>query len=126
MTYRLFLDDIRDPHWVYPRDAEDWVIARTHDDAVAIFYERGFPEFVSFDHDLADEHYAERPDGQEHEKTGLTFAKFLVNNDLDHGTMPGNFGFLVHSANPVGAANIMKYLNSYLLSIGRPNHWMHT
>jgi hypothetical protein len=41
-------------------------------------------------------------------------AKYLINLDLDLHTMPREFDYEVHSANPVGAENIRKLLESYL------------
>jgi hypothetical protein len=97
MTYRLFLDDIRDP----PDDT--WVIARSFDEAVNIVLTNGFPCIVSFDHDLGD-----------NSKTGKDFANWLVERDLDTAAMSDTFSFTVHSANPPGAANICSILTNYL------------
>jgi hypothetical protein len=50
----------------------------------------------------------------------MVIVKFLIEEDLDMNEayntnfIPSNFEFNVHSANPVGAANIEGYLNSYL------------
>ena len=47
--------------------------------------------------------------------TGYDFAKWLVDMDMDNiYKFPENFSFHVHSANPVGKANIEGYLNNYL------------
>lgn len=100
---KLFLDDIRDPSGFY------WVVARSYKDAVEKVKEYGFPTFVSFDHDLGEG------------KTGYDFAKYLVELDMDTNTMPQNFDFLVHSANPVGAKNICAYLRNYLEFKNRKN-----
>lgn len=97
--YRMFLDDIRDP----PNDGGDWVIVRSYDDAVGVVQERGFPSLVSFDHDLGDQ-----------VPSGKDFANWLVELDMNTGAMPDDFEFRVHSANPVGAANIRGLLESYL------------
>ena len=49
--------------------------------------------------------------------TGFDFAKWLVEMDMDNiYKFPENFSFHVHSANPVGKANIEGYLNNYLKS----------
>lgn len=105
MGYNLFLDDIREPTWVYKNPPfKQWAVARNYDDAVAIVEKNGFPEHVSFDHDLGD-------DGA---KSGMDFAKYLVARDLDHHDMPSDFTYAVHSANPTGAANIRGLLDSYL------------
>lgn len=98
MKYRLFLDDVRDPV-----NEEEWIIARDFDEAAEIVEKLGFPEFVSFDHDLG-----------LLSLTGYDFAKLLIEIDLDTGDMPDNFDFAVHSANPVGSANIRGILARYI------------
>lgn len=98
MTYRLFLDDEREP----PEGA--WVVVRSVEEAQAVIREKGFPRFVSFDHDLG------------RDLTGMDLARFLVELDLDHHTMPDGFQWYVHSQNPVGRDNINGYLNGYLRS----------
>lgn len=100
--YNLFLDDIRDPDWVFTDDRE-WVIARNVCEAIDHILVYGFPDFISFDHDL----------GYELE-TGYDFAKWLVDQDLDNDWITDEFSFHVHSANPVGAENIRCLLNNYL------------
>jgi hypothetical protein len=104
MTYRLFLDDIRDPSWVYPNEnVEDWMVCRSFAEAVAVMEDLGSPCWISFDHDLG-----------EHTQTGYDLAHWLVNRDLDNPFLPEDFSFSVHSANPVGAANIENLLRNYL------------
>jgi len=77
---------------------------------------------ISFDHDLGTSAMAEyfrnvRPNGiidydNISEKTGLDCAKFLVQKAINEKTpLPKVY---CHSANPVGTANIVNYLNSYL------------
>ena len=99
--YSLFIDDERFP----PEQTQkgDWVIARTQDEVKKIISERGFPDFISFDHDLGDE-----------QPTGYDIAKYLVELDMDNAVIPDNFSFYVHSQNPIGAKNIQSYLDSYL------------
>ena len=98
MTYKLYLDDLRTPQ------SNGWVIVRSYDEAVAYVEANGFPQMVSFDHDL----------GDADDKTGLDFAKFLVELDQITMHMPKDFDFNVHSANPVGAANIRHFMEGYL------------
>lgn len=81
---------------------------------------------ISFDHDLADEHYNdylsdanfELPDDQIElnyeeykEKTGYDAAKWLVGYVMEN-ELPICY-CKVHSQNTVGAENILKYLNNY-------------
>lgn len=103
MSYKLFIDDIREP------ETESWVIARSWAEAVEIILNRGCPEFISFDHDLGCIPYTRTP-----AHTGLGVAKWLVEQDIDNRIIPENFDFAVHSANPIGAENIRSYLRNYL------------
>ena len=115
MKKYLFLDDDRNPKdvtWVnIPRNFL-WEVVRSHNEAVEWVEENGFPDVVSFDHDLADVHYA---GDFSKEKTGYDFAKWLVERDLDNHDMPEDFEFYVHSMNPVGAENISNLLQMYKL-----------
>lgn len=97
MTYRLFLDDERQPV------GDDWVIVRDFAAAVEYVCKNGFPRHVSFDNDLG----SEIP-------TGYDFAKWLIERDLDYNDMPDDFDFYVHSQNPVGKKNIEELLLRYL------------
>ncbi len=99
--FKLFLDDVRDP----PDDT--WTLARSYSEAVALVEQHGFPDEVSFDHDLGKAPVLE-------DKSGLDFAHFLINLDLDTGAMPNNFTFHVHSANPAGRDNIVGLMEGYL------------
>ena len=52
------------------------------------------------------------------EKTGYDCCKYLVNKCLETGeTLPTVY---VHSANPIGAANMMGYINNYLMNCRLP------
>lgn len=103
MGLHIFLDDIRIP----PKrdDSETWTVCRSLAEAVSVVVLRGSPSSVSFDHDLGDGN-----------GSGFEFAKFLVDRDLDSegAFLPVDFSFKVHSANPVGAANISGLLVPYL------------
>ena len=104
MKKNLYLDDVRE----VPTEFENF--ARSYAEAVAFVEEYGIPNFISFDHDLGvDENGKLLP-------TGYDFAKWLVEIDMDgkYGGFPQDFTFYVHSANPVGKANIESYLNGYL------------
>jgi len=48
MTYRMFLDDERDP----PEDGQDWLVFRSSSHAIGFMMIHGLPDFISFDHDL--------------------------------------------------------------------------
>jgi hypothetical protein len=105
MNFRIFLDDIRDVRWVYPDDSHNWHICRSFNEFIDTITSLGFPDMVSFDHDLG-----------ENVPTGMDAAKHLVELDLNTGDMPDKFFYTVHSANPVGAANIRGLLENYLNS----------
>lgn len=98
-AYLLFLDDERFPQGYLPL----WTIARSVAEAQTIIAEQGWPRFISFDHDLGAD-----------VATGMDFARWIVDQDLDHAVLPSEFDFAVHSANIVGGANIEQLLRSYL------------
>lgn len=114
MTWKLFLDDIRDTVNVdkldIPHKEIQWNIARSVDQAKKLVKEFNcFPAFISFDHDLGYDYITGKPDA-----TGYDFAKWLV--DMDQNKVfefPDNFQFFVHSSNPVGKRNIEEYLRNY-------------
>lgn len=114
---KLFLDDIRSPkdaiglvpsHMNQFYWSNDWDVVRSHDEFVEFIKNNGVPDFVSFDHDLADEHYKDLE--ASHEKTGYESAKWLVDYCVDNGV--GLPEYQVHSANPVGKKNIEVYLEN--------------
>lgn len=121
--YKLFLDDVR-----YPLDCvgymhtrvgplntlytEEWVIVRNYEDFVSTITSHGLPAIVSFDHDLAPEHYdpsmLDYPEKVMFEdfatKTGHDCAKWLVAYcKSNRQPLPKCF---IHSMNPVGSQNI--------------------
>ena len=114
----LFLDDERMPRdvtWVLIGGVgswgAEWSIVRSLEEAVTWVLDNGFPDVISFDHDLGLMHYAnDYSDG----KTGYDFAMWLVEHDMDTDTMPENFSFTIHSKNPIGGANIQSLLNNYI------------
>jgi hypothetical protein len=114
---KLFLDDIR-----IPKDAiglvpsnlnkfyweDDWAIVRDFQQFCNYLQKFGVPDFVSFDHDLADEHYGDFTADNWVEKTGYECAKWLVDYCVEMGVKLPDYQ--VHSANPVGKKNIESYL----------------
>lgn len=105
MTWKLFIDDERDPS-IYPEPlASEMVVVRTYAMAINLIDFHGIPEFIAFDHDLADPF----------DRTGYDLAKYIVELDINNThKIPDNFTYNVHSANPMGAANIRGYLDGYL------------
>ena len=95
--WKLFLDDLRTP----PNDG--WEIARSYEEAINLISERGMPQRIAFDHDLGTG------------KTGMDFAKWLVESLLDGGLrLPEGFTFSVHSDHPNGADNIRGLMTGIL------------
>lgn len=95
MNYKLFLDDERNP----PDDGEVWVVCRSSNEAFEYIQKHGIPKFFSFDHDLGGE------------DTVMTFLKRWVIELWDGKTAPPDYK--VHSQNPVGAQNIISYLETW-------------
>lgn len=112
----IFLDDVRQPEdvtWVKLPKVE-WTIVRNYDEFVKLLESlKQPPLMISFDHDLADEHYKNMKGTAKDfkEKTGLSCAKALVEIALDKKwkKVPP---FKVHSMNPVGKKNIEDTLKS--------------
>jgi hypothetical protein len=114
MSYRLFLDDVRDLTAVYKEEVYrhplEWVTARNFTSFQEAILNKGLPVFISFDHDLADEHYA-NPATQHREKTGYDCALWLCDYCL--GTKQSLPEYKVHSMNPVGKRRIEALLESF-------------
>ena len=102
---------------------DDWVIARNYDEFVKIIQERGIPEIVSFDHDLADSHYdnpKDIPYDQYVEKTGYHCAKWLIYYCIDNKKeLPPTI--LIHSMNVGGSLNIKSLFDTYHKSLNLPS-----
>lgn len=121
MSYRLFLDDERDPYkvtWI-ELPLGPWQIVRSYDEFVKLVSVRGIPEHVSYDHDLGPQAMAEITStqgrgfdyGNINEKTGLDCAKYLVELCIE-AEIP-HPAYTVHSMNPIGAESIASYIESY-------------
>jgi len=117
---KLFLDDIRNPKdgiGLVPSIMNkfyfenDWNVVRSYDEFIDFIKTNGVPKFISFDHDLSDEHYNNNILSDSYvEKTGFECAKWLVYFCLDNTKQLPEF--MVHSANPVGKKNIESYLKN--------------
>lgn len=119
---RLYLDDVRTPL------ADDWVIARNYDEFVYQINLYGLESFevISLDHDLGEgamvEYYTNVKNNftldynNIKEKTGYDCCKFLVSLSMTKNIpLPQIY---VHSANPIGSANMMGFINNYLMNCG--------
>ncbi len=122
MVRRIFIDDERFPQTalrggllefdinLYENDS-DWTIVRKYEEFVEEVTKNGFPDYVSFDHDLADISYSNgKMSWFYYEKTGYDCAKWLVDYCVDNGFKLPNYQ--VHSANSVGKKNIQSYLSN--------------
>jgi hypothetical protein len=117
--YKLFIDDERLPHrvtWVELPNGP-WVSVKNYDQFVSYIKDNGIPEFVSFDHDLADGHYPSgvsktKPEYHKYkEKTGYDCAKWLVEYCMDNNKQfPA---YEVHSMNPIGKINIRSLIENF-------------
>jgi len=108
--YNLFLDDVRDAN-KFLQDIRVWETARDYNQFVRLILKKGLPQFISFDHDLAWEHYGNPNVSQYTEKTGYDCAKWLV--EFCMKTEQPLPDFQVHSMNPVGKINIQSLLTNY-------------
>ena len=136
MKVKIYLDDVRTP--VNP----DWVVVRSYDEFVEKVRELGFEniDVISLDHDLGDTAMREYFNNvspnytldYSHitEKTGMDCAKWLVDYYYDHYNLSEDLisrkskkligitfpKVYTHSANPIGSANIMGYINNFLMN----------
>ena len=106
MYCQLFIDDLRQP------PSAEWVVVRSFDEAIGYFEQHGIPQRISFDHDLGEQQGHLLP-------TGMDVAKAIVNGVLDgRYALPVGFSYQVHSANPVGKANIIGLMDGLLRHTG--------
>lgn len=106
MSYKLFLDDMRMPSFIYPDTQDsDWVIARDLDEFKAIIDRMGIPSFVSFDNDLgAFEDGTPKPEGKD-------AAKWMT---YEMGFDISDMNFKVHSSNIGGPReDIAAWINNW-------------
>ena len=121
----LYLDDVRTP------TDHSWQVVRNYNQFVSHVRLNGLEnyEVISLDHDLGEEAMNEfynnalpnfklNYDNILNEKTGYDCAKWLVAESMIKKIpLPQIY---VHSANPIGSANIMGYINNYLMSCKLP------
>jgi len=120
----LYLDDVR-----VPTDP-NWDLVKSYDEFVAHIKLNGLENYdvISLDHDLGDDAMTEyfsnvKPNykleyDNIQEKTGMDCAKWLVSESMEKKIpLPQIY---THSANPIGSANIMGYINNYLMNCRLP------
>lgn len=128
MKTLLWLDDIRNP---FDKDFTPYVAlynpflnephqirwAKNYAEFTQAIVIGGLPDAISFDHDLATEHYDESNNPNDYkEETGLDCVKFLCDildyNNKNHG---GNYKLpicIFHTANLAGKVNMETYINN--------------
>ncbi len=120
----LYLDDVR-----IPTEGE-WQVVRNYDEFISHIKMNGLEKYevISLDHDLGDgaliEYYTNTKPNYEldynriPEKTGMDCARFLVAESMNTKIpLPTIY---VHSSNPIGASNIIGYINNYLKNCRLP------
>lgn len=115
--YKIYLDDLRTPL------DNTWIVVRNYDEFINKISEIGLEniELISLDHDLGDsamhEWYTNVALNYElnynniTEKTGMDCTKWLVNQWMDGAPI---CRVMIHSANAVGSANMLGYINNFL------------
>lgn len=113
---KIYLDDVRTPN------DKSWVVVRNYEEFISKVNEIGLQdiEMISLDHDLGDSAMSEWHKNVYHnytlnydnitEKTGYDCAKWLVEQWLNKRPWVQVY---THSANAIGSANIMGYINNY-------------
>jgi hypothetical protein len=128
----IYLDDVRTPI------SDSWMLVRNYDEFVQAVTAAGLEniDMISLDHDLGDTameeyyhnvspNYTLNYDNIK-EKTGLDCAKWLIDfyyslEDSRDRSAKRKEGIIfpkvyTHSANPIGSANIMGYINNFLMN----------
>jgi dTDP-glucose pyrophosphorylase len=113
---KIYLDDVRTPV------DKDWTVVRSYEQFVSTIMYIGLKNIVliSLDHDLGDTAMSEWRRNVYHnytldynnitEKTGMDCAKWLVEQWMDGEPI---VDIVIHSANAIGSANMMGYINNY-------------
>lgn len=95
---KIYLDDVRD----LPTGFEDWVVIRSAEDALRVIASKGLEniEAISFDHALGEDCMS-----------GYDLASIIEEMvyEAEFASIPK---FHIHSANPVGAKNLLQCFNS--------------
>ena len=134
---QIYLDDVRTPK------ENIWVVVRNYDEFVEVVTNIGLEniDVISLDHDLGDTAMTEyfTNVGPNYkldysnivEKTGMDCAKWLVNHYFDNYITQESMSekklsgivfpqVYTHSANPIGSANIMGYINNFWMNENQP------
>ena len=108
----------------------DWIVVRNYDEFVAQLKLNGLGNFevISLDHDLGEgamvEYYTNVKNNYMldynniEERTGMDCCRYLVSDSMNEKIpLPQVY---IHSANPIGSANMMGYINNYLMNCRLP------
>ena len=123
MAYNLYLDDCRKPKISFGDTKHnnyllDWVIVKSYDEFITYVTNNGVPDMVSFDHDLAHEHYEHQNVdlqaiyGTFKEMTGFHCAQWLIYYCIDNNLNLPEI-VMIHSMSTVGAKNIKSLFTTY-------------
>ena len=116
MKKLIYLDDLRTPI------DQEWIVVRNYDEFVDTINKIGLENIglISLDHDLGDSAMKEWHTNVYHnytldydnitEKTGMDCTKWLVDQWLEGKPV---VTVKIHSANAVGSANMLGYINNY-------------
>jgi len=121
---KIFLDDER-----IPQDArkhtgndiynqEDWILVRSFDEFKEYIQNTGLPELISFDHDLAHEHYKycfskHIPYSEFIVKTGYHCLLWLILFcNMNSKSLPQ---ILIHTRNEQGKNNMINLCETYIM-----------
>ena len=121
----IYLDDVRTPI------VDGWTIVRNYEEFVSTIMYHGLEniETISLDHDLGEQSMVEYYTNVKNnykldynnivdEKTGYDCCRFLVSESMSKNIpLPQMY---VHSANPIGSANMMGYINNYFKNCKTP------
>lgn len=113
----LYLDDIRTISPEYGA-----TIVRNFEDFKSYIIDNGIPDIISFDHDLGEDIAKYKYENgilskrqarieKRNSKTGLDCANWLINYCIDNNLKLNKV--FVHSANVVGAENIISVINNF-------------
>jgi hypothetical protein len=137
MKANIYLDDVRTPN------ESGWTVVRNYNEFVDVVSKLGLEniEVITLDHDLGDTAMSEYFNNVSpnykldynniKEKTGLDCAKWLIDHYLDNYVTEESRSekrdsgivfpkVFTHSANPIGSANIMGYINNFFMNEGQP------
>ena len=116
MIHKIYLDDVRTP--IDP----SWIVVRNYEEFIDKITDLGFEDIfiISLDHDLGDtammewhtnvsKNFTLNYDNIK-EKTGMDCTKWLVEQWMNGAPV---CDVKVHSANAIGASNMMGYINNY-------------